>query len=214
MEYFDIISAVFAFLLLTAVIIGYINEIGETKKMKAEREECFLMISRCSKLLRLWEINVYITNADFNFLKHRIYLDYIRIHKMPFELVSSERERRILAEGFHWTSTSRENKYVRYRRKTNQRNAPCPYIIVLNMAIDGFAGCSKRENFLVDLEWIYYMWLTATSIQARSSREFADWEELKKLCFKIEEWTTDMDSQYLRDKIKECREQINNQKKT
>lgn len=85
MEYFEIISIVFGHLFLIVLIIILINELRETKKMKAEQEEYFSMISRCSQLLRLWETNVYLTDTDFNFLQHRIYKDYIRIHKIPFE---------------------------------------------------------------------------------------------------------------------------------
>lgn len=152
MEYIEIISIVFGHLFLTVLVIVQINEIREIKKMKAERKKCFLMILRCSRLLRLWEINVYMTDVDFNFLKHRIDRDYIRIHEMPFKLVSSARERLILVEGFHWTSASKEDRYERYGREMNRENAPCLYGIVLNMAVAGFTGFSKRENPLMDLE--------------------------------------------------------------
>lgn len=209
MEYINIIGIVLGLLFLTALIIVQINRMCATKKMKAEREKCFSMISRYSQLLRLWEVNVYITDVDFIFLKHRIYKNYIRIHEMPLELVSSERERLILAEGFHWTSASKEDRYVKYHGEMNRENAPCPYGIVLDMAVAGF---SKRENPLMDLEWIYYMWLTEMFIQATGSQKSTDWEDLKRLCFKVEKWADNynMDSQYLKDKIKECREQFDN----
>lgn len=189
-----------------------INRMRETKKMKEEREKCFSMISRCSQLLRIWETNVYLTDTDFNFLKHRIYKNYIRIHEMPIEPISSERERLILAEGFHWTSASKEDRYARYGREINRETTSCPYGIVLNMAVEGFGGFSKHENIYDDLEWIYYMWLTGTFIWATNSQESTDLRELKNLCLKIEKWTANynMDSQYLKDKIKECREQICN----
>lgn len=208
MEYFEIIGIVLGHSFLTVLVIILINEIRETKKMKAEREKCFSMIARYSQLLRLWENNVYLTGTDFNFLKHRIYKDYIRIHELPFELVSSERERLILAEGFHWVCASKGDSYTRYGKKMNRENTPCPYGIVLNMAVDGFAGFSKHENIYDDLEWIYYMWLTGTFIRAINSQKFTDLQELKSLCLKIEKWTANynMDSQYLKDKIKECRE--------
>lgn len=210
MEYFEIIGIVFGLLFLTVLIIIQINRMRETKKMKAEREKCFSMISRCSQLLRIWETNVYLTDTDFNFLKHRIYKDYIRVHEMPIKLISSERERLILAEGFHWTSTSKEDRYAKYGKEMNRENTPCPNGIVLNMAIDGFAGFSKHENIYDDLEWIYYMWLTGAFIQAIKSQKPTDLQEFKSLCLKIEKWTANynMDSQYLKDKIKECRDQI------
>lgn len=210
MEYFEIIGVVLGHLFLTVLIIIQINRMRETKKMKAEREKCFSMISRCSQLLRLWEINVYITDMDFNFLKHRIYKDYIRIHEIPFEVVSSESERLILAEGFHWTSASKEDRYAKYSREMNRENAQCPYGMVLDMAVAGFSGFSKQKNPLMDLEWIYYMWLTGVFIQATGSQKSTDWEDLKRLCFKIEKWTANyhMDSQYLKDKIKECENRL------
>ena len=214
MENFEIIGIVLGHLFLTVLVIILINDIRETKKMKAEREKCFSMISRCSQLLRIWETNVYLTDTDFNFLKHRIYKDYIRIHELPFELVSSEGERLILAEGFHWMCTSKEDRYVRYCREMNRENTPCPYGSVLNMAVSGFAGFSKHENIYDDLEWIYYMWLTGTFIQATNSHKILDCEELKNLCLKIEKWTANynMDSQYLKEKMRECRNQTYNQK--
>lgn len=211
MEYFEIIGIVLGLLFLTVLIIVQINRMRETKKMKTEREKCFSMISRCSQLLRLWETNVYLTDTDFNFLNYRIYKDYIRILEMPIELVSSERERLILAEGFHWTSASKEDRYAKCSREMNREYTPCPYGIVLNMAVEGFAGFSKHENIYDDLEWIYYMWLTGAFIQAINSQKPTDLQELKSLCLKIEKWTANynMDSQYLKDKIKECWCQIN-----
>lgn len=212
MEYFEIIGIVLghSFLIVLAIIL--INDIRETKRMKAEREKCFSMISRCSQLLRIWETNVYMTDTDFNFLKHRIYKDYIRIHELPFELVSSEGERLILAEGFHWMCTSKEDRCARYCREMNRENTPCPYGSVLNMAVSGFAEFSKHENIYDDLEWIYYMWLTGMFIRAINSQKSTDLLELRNLCLKIEKWTANynMDSQYLKDKIKECREEIDN----
>lgn len=210
MEYINIIGIVIVLLFLTILAIVQINEIRKTKKMKAERKKCFSMISRCSELLRLWETNVYMTDVDFNFFQHRIYKDYIHIHELPFEVIYSERERLILAEGFHWTSASKEDRHARYGREMSRENTPCPYEIALNMAVTGFAGFSKHENIYDDLEWIYYMWLTGAFIQARNSQKSTDRKELKKLCLKIEKWTANynIDSPYLKDKIKECREEI------
>ena len=59
MEYFEIIGIVLGFLFLTVLIIVQINRMRETKKMKAEREKCFSMISRCSQLLCLWETCIF-----------------------------------------------------------------------------------------------------------------------------------------------------------
>lgn len=211
MIYIEIIGGTFALLFLIVLGVIRINEKRKTKKMKAEREKCFSIISRCSQLLRLWETNVYMTDIDFNFLKHRICKDYIRIHEMSIEPVSTESERLILAEGFHWTSSPKEDRYAKYCRGMNRENTPCPYGVVLNMAVDGFAGFSKHKNIYDDLEWIYYMWLTGTFIQATNSQKSTDLQELRSLCLKIEKWSANynMDRQYLKDKIKECREQIN-----
>lgn len=207
MEYFEIIGIVFGHLFLTVLIVVSIHDIRETKKIKVEREECFSMISRCSKLLRLWETNVYMTDTDFNFLQYRIYKDYIRIHEIPIELFFSERERLILAEGFHWMSVSKEDRYAKYGKKMNRENTPCSYGVVFNMAAEGFAGFPKHDNVYDDLVWIYYMWLTGMFIKALYTQKHTDLQELKNLCLKIETWIIayNMNSPYLKDKIKECR---------
>lgn len=214
MKYFEIISIVLGHLFMIVLIIILINEIRETKKMKAEREKCFSMISRCSQLLRIWETNVYLTDTDFNFLKHRIYKDYIRIHEMPLKIPSSEEERLILAEGMHWISTLGERWNTR-NKEANHKSGSCPYEKVPNMAVAGFAGFSINKNTHEDLEWIYYMWLMGVLMRAVHSRKSIDWEELKRLCVRVEKWTANykMDSQYLKNKIRECKSQIDRQRK-
>lgn len=77
------------------------------------------------------------------------------------------------------------------------------------MAIAGFAGFSFGKSTYEDLEWIYYIWLMGVFMRAIHSQNCVYREELKRLCFRIEKWTANykMDSPYLKDKVKECREQ-------
>lgn len=213
MEYINLTGIVSGLLFCTVLLIVQINKKRETKRLEAEREKSFSMISRCSQLLRLWETNGYMTDTDFYFLQHRIYKDYIRIHELPLKLVSSERIRLILAEGFHLTSALKKDRCVRQGRETNRENTPGLCEVLFNMAVEGFDEFYNHEIVHDDLEWIYYMWLTGAFIQAIYSQQSTDVQELKNLCLKIEKWSANynIDSHYLKDKIKECRNSISSQ---
>lgn len=206
MEHFGTIGIVFCLLLLIGFGVILIHEIRAARKMETEHKKCFTMISRCSQLLRLLEDNAYMTDSDFNFLKFRIYRNYVRIHNMPRNAVSSERERRILAEGLHWTSVSRKCENEKYGKEINQANTSCPYEAVLNIAVAGFTGFSECEDIYEDLEWIYYMWLMSISMRTMHSQKFTDQKKLGELCIKIEKWSSDwnMNSRYLKDKLETC----------
>lgn len=74
--YIEIIGIVFSLLFLTAQGAFHIRDIHKNKKIKAERKECFLMISHSSRFLYFGEDNAYLTDIDFAFLKHKIYKNW------------------------------------------------------------------------------------------------------------------------------------------
>lgn len=211
MEYFEIINITIFLFILVGLAFVFVGEIRDNRKMMVEREECFLMIARCSRIIRLLKKHKCMTNNDFAFLKNRIHKSYIRIHYLPIPLedVSSERERRILADGLHWMSVEEKCGELYHKNKECKKKT-LPYQILLDMATVGFSGFPAQENKYEGLEWACYMRLTGMSIYALDSQAPADWRKLKHLCFTIEKWITDgdIDSYFLKNKIKECRSQI------
>lgn len=206
MENIEVISCFFSLLVLVVLGGVLVNELREIRNMKRERKKCFLMISRCSVLLDFLQGGGYATDLDFQYLKHIIYRSYARICEMPFKVYSSEKERLILAEGLHDLSVIKGYKDIKYEKSTPV-NSSRFFCVILNMVIAEFTGFSMGKDNGEDLEWICYLWLAESFMLARSSQAVADWDKLKCDCLTVEQWIANwnIDSPYLKDKIRECR---------